>query len=51
MRDTHTTACDHVEAVQLATLVDNSDEPDVVREYVDIVGWWDGNSNFELKTQ
>jgi len=29
-------------------LVDNSDEANVVREYVDIVSWRDSNSNFEL---
>ena len=49
MRDTHTTTRGHIEAGQLATLVDNRDEADVVREYIDIVGWWDSNGNFKLK--
>jgi len=49
VRNTHTATRGHVEAGQLATLVDNSDEADVVREYIDIVGWWDSNSNFKLK--
>ena len=48
MRDTHTTTRGHIEAVQLATLVDNRNEADVVREYIDIVGWWDSNGNFKL---
>jgi hypothetical protein len=49
VRDAHATACRHVKAGQLATLVDNSDKADIVRENVDIVNWWDCNSDFELK--
>lgn len=50
MRDTHSTPCGHVEANQLATLVDNSDEANIVGKDIDIVYWWDCNGNFELKT-
>jgi hypothetical protein len=48
VRDTHTTTRSDIEAGQLATLVHDSDEPNIVREYIDIIGRWDRNSNFEL---
>jgi hypothetical protein len=51
VRDTHPTTCGHVEASQLATLVDNSDEADVIGKDIDIVNWWDCNSNFKLKKE
>ena len=47
--NTHATAYHHVEASQIAMLVDNSDEADVMRVDIDIVSWWYSNSNFELK--
>jgi hypothetical protein len=49
VRDTHPTTCGHIKANQLATFVDNSNEADVVGKDIDIVNWWDCNSNFELK--
>jgi hypothetical protein len=49
VRDTHPTTCGYVEAGQLAALIDNSDQADVVGKDIDIVSWWDCNSNFKLK--
>jgi hypothetical protein len=49
VRDTHATTCHHVEASQIAILVDHGNEADVMCIDVDIVGWWYCNSNFELK--
>ena len=49
VRDTHPATCGHVEASQLAMLVDNSDKADVVGKDIDVVCWWDCNSNFKLK--
>ena len=49
MSDTHPTTCGHIEASQLATLVDNSDEADVVSKHIDIISWRDRNCNFKLK--
>ena len=49
MRDTHPTTCGDIEASQFTTLVDNSDEADVIGKDVDIVSWRDCDSNFELR--
>ena len=49
MRDTHPTTCGHIKANQLATFIDNSNEADVVGKDINIVNWWDCNSDFELK--
>jgi hypothetical protein len=49
VRDTHTTTRSNIEASQLAMLVDDSDKANIVREYIDVVCWWDSNSNFELR--
>jgi hypothetical protein len=49
MRDTHATTRSNIKASQLAMLVDDSDKSNIVRKYIDIVCWWDSNSNFELK--
>jgi hypothetical protein len=50
VRDAHPTTCGHVEANQFATLIDNSDEADVIGKDINVVNWWNCNSNFELKT-
>jgi hypothetical protein len=49
VRDTHPTTSGHVETSQLATPINNSDEADVVGKDIDIVSWWDCNSDFKLK--
>jgi hypothetical protein len=49
VRDTHATTCHHVEASQMAILVDHGNEADVMCVDVDIIGRWNCNSNFELK--
>lgn len=49
MGDTHTTTSRDVEANQLTVAVGDSDESDIIREYVYIVVWRNGNCNFELR--
>jgi hypothetical protein len=49
VRDTHATTRSDIEASQLAMLVDDSDKANIVSKYIDVICWWDSNSNFELK--
>ena len=48
MRNTHSASDAHIKALQFAIGTNDGDETKIVREDVDIVGWWDGDSNFEL---
>ncbi len=50
MSYTHTSTDGDVEASELALLISDCDETNVIGKDVDVVEWWDGNSNFELQT-
>lgn len=51
MRHTHPSTDGHVEAGQLALFVHYSNEPQIVGENINVIGWWYCNRDFELKEQ
>ena len=48
VRNTHASTSGHVEASEIALLIDNGDEAHVVGKDIDIVVWWDCDCNLVL---
>ena len=49
MCNTHSASDAHIKALQFTIVTHNGDEAKIVRKDVDVVGRWNGNSNFELQ--
>jgi hypothetical protein len=50
VRDTHTSSYRDVEASKLTLLVGDGNKPDIIGIDINIIDWWDCNSDFELQT-
>lgn len=48
VRHTHASPSEDVKTFEMSFLVDDCNEPEIMRKNVNVIRWWHGNGNFEL---
>lgn len=50
MSDTHAPSSGNIEPFEIAVLINDGNEPDIVSEEVNVISWRHGNGDLELQT-